>query len=86
MEGQWVYHINPSLFLDQSAQFKAHLSLSSAYITPTLGMFFGAYGANVNLLPETNQNTEFGLSFNANKGTQLGLTYFDRKEQQAIYF
>lgn len=83
---QWVYHINPSLFLDQSAQFRAHLSLSSAYITPTLGMFFGAYGANVNLLPETNQNTEFGLSFDANKGTQLGLTYFDRKEQQAIYF
>jgi vitamin B12 transporter len=84
--GQWVYHVNPSLFLDQSEQFRAHLSFSSAYITPTLGMFFGAYGANVDLLPETNQNTEFGLSFNAKNGPQMGLTYFDRKEQQAIYF
>ena len=84
--GEWVYHVNPSLFLDQSERFMAHFSLSSAFITPTLGMFFGAYGANVDLLPETNQNTEFGLSFDAKKGTQLGLTYFDRKEQLAIYF
>ena len=85
-KGQWVYHINPSLFLDAKQQYRLYAGISSAYITPTLGMFFGPYGANENLLPETNQNVEMGIAFDNKQGTQLGITYFDRKEQQAIYF
>ena len=85
-KGQWVYHINPSLFIDSEKQYRFYAGLSSAYITPTLGMFFGPYGANVNLQAETNQNAEIGLAFDNRKGLQWGLTYFDRKEQQAIYF
>lgn len=85
-KGQWVYHINPSLFIDSEKQYRFYAGLSSAYITPTLGMFFGPYGANENLQAETNQNAEIGLAFDNRKGVQWGLTYFDRKEQQAIYF
>ena len=83
---QWVYHFNPRLFLDDSRKWNTHFSIASAYITPTLGMFFGAYGANTELRPETNQNKELGLSYDTKKGTQWGVTYFDRKEQQAIFF
>ncbi len=85
-KGQWVYHLNPSLFIDSEKQYRFYAGLSSAYITPTLGMFFGPYGANENLQAETNQNAEIGLAFDNRKGLQWGLTYFDRKEQQAIYF
>lgn len=85
-KGQWVYHVNPSLFIDSEKQYRFYAGLSSAYITPTLGMFFGPYGANADLQAETNQNAEIGLAFDNRKGVQWGLTYFDRKEQQAIYF
>jgi len=84
--GQWVYHINPSIFLDAQKNFRAHAAVSTAYITPTLGMFFGPYGANKDLKPETNTNAEVGLAFDNQKGTQLGITYFQRNENQAIIF
>jgi len=84
--GQWVYHVNPSVFLDAQKNFRAHAAVSTAYITPTLGMFFGPYGANKDLKPETNTNAEAGLAFDNQKGTQLGITYFKRNENQAIFF
>lgn len=85
-KGQWVYHINPNMFLDKQRKFNMHIGWSTAYITPTLGMFFGAYGANKDLRPEQNTNIELGLSFSNVAGTQLGVTYFKRDEQDAIIF
>ena len=83
-KGKWVYHVQPTFILTEKTRL--HGAFSSAYITPTLGMFFGPYGANAQLQPETNTNSELGVSYELSEDLKLGITFYNRKEKAAIIF
>ncbi|MBT8264290.1 MAG: TonB-dependent receptor [Muriicola sp.] len=84
---QFVYNINPS-FTMKNAQgyFKLLGTYATSYITPTLTQLFGQFGANPLLEPETNRTIEGGLEYSISNKIRANVVYFDRKEENFVFF
>jgi len=82
-----VYNINPSysIALDEG-YLKFMGSYATSYITPSLNQLFGIFGANPLLEPETNRTAEGGLEYKANETLRLSALYFNRKEDNFVFF
>ena len=82
-----VYNINPSysVALDEG-YLKFMGSFATSYITPSLSQLFGMFGANPLLEPETNRTAEGGLEYKANEKLRLSALYFNRKEDNFVFF
>jgi len=82
-----VYNINPSysMALDEG-YLKFMGSYATSYITPSLNQLFGIFGANPLLEPETNRTAEGGLEYKANETLRLSALYFNRKEDNFVFF
>ncbi|MGB5238049.1 MAG: TonB-dependent receptor, partial [Flavobacteriaceae bacterium] len=83
----WVYNINPSyVFSLNKGYLKAFTSYATSYITPSLTQLFGEFGANPDLEPETNRTIEAGLEYKLDNGLRTNLVYFNRKEENFVFF
>ena len=83
----WVYNINPSyVFTLQNGYVKALASYATSYITPSLTQLYGEFGANPDLEPETNRTIEGGLEYKVDGGLRTNLLYFNRKEENFVFF
>ena len=84
---QIVYNFNPSysIALDDG-YLKFMGSYATSYITPSLSQLFGMFGANTQLEPETNRTAEGGLEYKATEKLRLSALYFNRKEENFIFF
>ncbi|MGB5227679.1 MAG: TonB-dependent receptor plug domain-containing protein [Eudoraea sp.] len=82
-----VYNINPSysMALDEG-YLKFMGSYATSYITPSLSQLFGMFGANPFLEPETNRTAEGGLEVKANEKIRFSALYFNRKEDNFVFF
>ena len=82
-----VYNINPSYsFGIDEGYLKFMGSYATSYITPSLSQLFGMFGANPLLEPETNRTAEGGLEYKANDSLRLSALYFNRKEDNFVFF
>lgn len=84
---QMVYNLNPSYsiaFDDGYLKFMG--TYATSYITPSISQLFGMFGANPLLEPETNRTAEGGLEYKANKSLLLSALYFNRKEENFVFF
>ena len=84
---QIVYNFNPSysIALDDG-YLKFMGSYATSYITPSLSQLFGMFGANTQLEPETNRTAEGGLEYKATENLRLSALYFNRKEENFVFF
>ncbi len=84
---QIVYNFNPSysIALDDG-YLKFMGSYATSYITPSLSQLFGMFGANPQLEPETNRTAEGGLEYKATEKLRLSALYFNRKEENFVFF
>ncbi len=83
---EFVYNINPSFVLGlEQGYFKILGSYATSYITPSLTQLFGEFGANPDLEPESNRTIEGGLEY-AIKGLRANAVYFNRKEENFVFF
>jgi hypothetical protein len=63
-DGQWVYQINPSYSHRLGDHvLKPYVSISSAYITPSLFQLYDPSFGNEDLLPEINTTQEVGVEW-----------------------
>ena len=82
-----VYNINPSYSIAlEEGYLKFMGSYATSYITPSLNQLFGMFGANPLLEPETNRTAEGGLEYKANETLRLSALYFNRKEDNFVFF
>ena len=83
---EFVYNLNPSYVLGlEQGNFKILGSYATSYITPSLTQLFGEFGANPDLEPESNRTIEGGLEY-AVKGFRANAVYFNRKEENFVFF
>lgn len=83
----WVYNFNPSyVYSLHEGYIKALASYATSYITPSLTQLFGEFGANPDLEPETNRTLEAGLEYQAKGGLRSNLVYFNRREENFVFF
>ncbi len=84
---QIVYNLNPSysIALDDG-YLKFMGTYATSYITPSISQLFGMFGANPLLEPETNRTAEGGLEYKANNSLRLSALYFNRKEENFVFF
>lgn len=82
-----VYAINPSFnFKVDDYRVKLLTSYATAYITPSLAQLFGQFGANPDLEPEDNTTIEGGIEISATDKFRGSIIYFDRKEENFVFF
>ncbi|MBT8375897.1 MAG: TonB-dependent receptor plug domain-containing protein, partial [Bacteroidia bacterium] len=82
-----VYSINPSYVKETNFGYvKGIVSLSTAYITPSLYQLFEPTFGNPDLQPEENQTIEIGSEVSLKNNTRFSLVYFTRNEDQFIDF
>lgn len=82
----WVYNINPSWSIELGeAYLKALVTLSTAYVTPSLYQLYDTTYGNPDLEPEESRTIEGGLEYNAGN-FRLSTVYFNRREEQFIDF
>lgn len=81
-----VYNINPSYVFELGADYLKFLaSYATSYITPSLTQLFGEFGANPDLEPESNRTVEGGVEY-SRKGLRANAVYFNRKEENFVFF
>jgi len=84
---QWVYNINPSFSYPlEQGYVKLMGTLATSYITPSLTQLFGEFGANPELEPETDRTLEGGLEWAKDSKLRASLLYFNRKEDNYVFF
>lgn len=82
-----VYSFNPSYRLPvTNGYLKFMTTYATSYITPSLSQLFGQFGANPDLEPETNRTIEAGTEYAVDGTFRTSLLYFNRKEEQYVYF
>ena len=83
--GQWTYNFNPSLHFKKAlTNYKLFMSLSSAFIAPSLYQLYSTFG-DENLQPAKTNTAEAGFLL----GTQVGAfegVIFKRKERPSLIF
>ena len=84
---EFVYNLNPSfVFKLKEGYFKILTSYATSYITPSLTQLYGEFGANPELEPEDNRTIEAGVEFKTKSNFRANLIYFDRKEENFVFF
>ncbi len=84
---QFVYTLNPSFTVKNENGYVKFLgSYATAYITPSLTQLFGQFGANPDLKPESNRTIELGVEYSITKKLRASALYFDRKEEDFVFF
>ncbi len=84
---RFVYTLNPSYTLKNKNGYVKFLgSYATAYTTPSLTQLFGQFGANPALKPESNRTIEAGMEFAITKKLRANALYFDRKEEDFVFF
>ena len=84
---QIVYNFNPSYSIALNDGYLKFMgSYATSYITPSLSQLFGMFGANTQLEPETNRTAEGGLEYKATEKLRLSALYFNRKEENFVFF
>lgn len=84
---QLVYNVNPSYTYDLSSGYIKFMgTYATSYITPSLSQLYGIFGANDMLEPETNRTIEGGAEYKTSKALRLSLLYFNRKEENFVFF
>ena len=84
---EWVYSVNPVYrLINSSTQLKVMGSYARSFITPTLNQLFGDFGANPDLEPELNRTLEFGLELLSQANFRASALYFDREEENFVFF
>lgn len=82
-----VFQVNPSYsYRFREGYLKVMGSWATAYITPSLAQLYGAFGANPDLLPESNTTFEAGLELSLARGLRISLLHFDRREDNTVLF
>ena len=82
-----VYNINPSYVIKMNSDYLKFMgSYATSYITPSLTQLFGNFGANPDLEPEENRTLEVGLEYNSENWLRLSGLYFNRKEENFVFF
>ena len=82
-----VYNLNPSYVLKMEDKYLKFLaSYATSFITPSLTQLFGEFGANPDLEPENNRTIEGGIEYNYKGKLRANLVYFDRKEENFVFF
>ena len=82
-----VYNINPSYTLKFNEGYLKFMgTYATSYITPSLTQLFGIFGANPLLEPEINRTVEGGLEYKVNEKLRLSGLYFNRKEDNFVFF
>ncbi|BAO56568.1 TonB-dependent receptor plug domain-containing protein [Nonlabens marinus] len=85
-DAQFVYSINPSYSVEVGESIlKGYATYSTAYITPSLFQLFDSTFGNADLQPEENRTIETGVEF-LYKSSSLGVTFFNRKEENLVIF
>jgi len=79
-----TYSFNPSYTFNK--KIKVFINQSAGFKAPTLSQLYGAFGANENLKPEKSMSTEAGIQAYVNTKTDVRLTVFKRKVDDAIIF
>ena len=83
----FVYNVNPSFTIKTTAGYLKFLSsYATSYITPSLTQLFGNFGPNPNLKPEDDRTIEGGLEYAMNHNLRLSALYFDRKEENFVFY
>ncbi|MEX0288421.1 MAG: TonB-dependent receptor plug domain-containing protein [Flavobacteriaceae bacterium] len=83
----FVFNLNPSFTFKMDANYlKVFSSYATSYITPSLTQLFGNFGANPNLDPEDNRTVEVGVEYATKEGFRLSALYFNRKEENFVFF
>jgi vitamin B12 transporter len=83
----WVYSVNPSYSIPKGEGYLKFMgSYATSYITPSLTQLFGEFGANPALEPETDRTLEGGLELKSGSGLRASLLYFNRKEENFVFF
>jgi vitamin B12 transporter len=81
----YTYNVTPSVNLNK--YIKLFGTVSTSYKAPTLENLFGAFGANLDLIPEKSKNYEAGVNFNiAGDKYTLRLAGFKRDLTDAIVY
>lgn len=84
---QIVYNLNPSFSMAlDDGYLKFMGTYATSYITPSISQLFGMFGANPLLEPETNRTAEGGLEYKANNSLRISALYFNRKEENFVFF
>ncbi len=84
---KWVYNFNPSFsYRLNEGYLKLMGTLATSYITPSLTQLFGNFGANPGLEPETNRTIESGLEWATDSRLRASILYFNRKEDNYVFF
>ena len=84
---EFVYNLNPSyVFQISQGYFKLLSSYATSFVTPSLTQLFGEFGANPELEPESNRTSEAGIEYHRNNKLRTSLVYFDRKEENFVFF
>jgi vitamin B12 transporter len=84
---QIVYNLNPSYSIAlEDGYLKFMSTYATSYITPSISQLFGMFGANPLLEPETNRTAEGGLEYKANSSLRVSALYFNRKEENFVFF
>jgi len=82
-----VYNLNPSYVIKIDENYLKFMgSYATSYITPSLTQLFGNFGANPDLQPEDNRTLEGGVEYNVAGGLRLSGLYFNRKEENFVFF
>ncbi len=82
-----VYSVNPSYVIKMDGGYLKFMgSYATSYITPSLTQLFGNFGANPDLQPEDNRTLEGGVEYNIASGLRLSGLYFNRKEENFVFF
>jgi vitamin B12 transporter len=80
-----VYNFNPSYrFQYRDGYFKVMGSMATSFIAPNLSQLYGPFGANTDLMPETNRTVEGGLAYHTNANFNISALYYNRKETDFI--
>jgi vitamin B12 transporter len=81
-----LYNVNPSWIfrITGDVKLKPFVSVSTAFITPTLYQLHTPWGGNIDLQPEESFNTEYGISFFAFDKLNFTVVNFFRKEKDLI--
>lgn len=84
---QIVYNLNPSYSIALDDGYLKFMSTyATSYITPSISQLFGMFGANPLLEPETNRTAEGGMEYKANSSLRVSALYFNRKEENFVFF
>lgn len=83
----FIYNVNPSFsFKTTDGYIKVLASYATSYITPSLNQLFGNFGPNPDLEPEDDRTIEGGLEYNISGKLRASALYFNRKEENFVFF